>query len=89
MPQEAKPGRYGTQPLKEILREERITHAAAAEAIGTSTHLITQLSNGQTSASLQTAAKLARLVGRPIEELFSPSMLGVEPAKEKRKKRPI
>ena len=78
MPTEAKPGKWGSQPLKQILQDEGLTHAVAAEAVGCSTNQITMLVNGQTTPSLPLAGKIARLVGRPIEDLFSPSMLGVE-----------
>ena len=80
MAQRAKPGIYGDQPLRELLRERGLTHAEAAEAVGISTHMVTQLCAGSTRASLQTAAKLVRLLGAPIEEVFSPSMLYGEDA---------
>jgi putative transcriptional regulator len=88
MPTEARPGRYGRQPLKDMIGEAGLTNARTAEAVGVSTNQITMLSNGQTAPSLQLAGRLARLFGVHIEDLFSDSMLGAEePTKVRRGKR--
>jgi putative transcriptional regulator len=90
MPQiEAKPGKWGLQPLKTIIRATGTTNAKVAAAVGCSTNQITMLANGQTTPSLPLAGRIARHFGLHIEELFSPSMLGVEePKVARRSKKP-
>lgn len=87
MPPKAKPGPYGIQPAKSLLRAAGITHAQAAESLAVSTQWVTMLVNGQTRPSLTKAAQLARLLGAPIEACFTSAMLGVKPARKRPAKR--
>jgi len=75
MPTEAKPGKYGRQPFRQMIREAGLTNEKTALAIGMSTNLVTMASNGQTAVSLQVAGRLSLLFGVPIEELFTDEML--------------
>jgi DNA-binding XRE family transcriptional regulator len=86
MPQVAKPGIYGIQPVKKILSDRGITHLQAAQALGIPTHSITMICNGNTSPSLGRAAQLARFLDLHIEDLFSDQLLYGKEAKPRRKK---
>jgi len=70
-------GDYGVQPLKGMLSEKGVTQAEAAKAVGRTVGSLSQIVNGVARPTLPVAAQLARLVGRPIEELFTPKMLGL------------
>ncbi|HVB27595.1 MAG TPA: helix-turn-helix transcriptional regulator [Mycobacteriales bacterium] len=76
MPSRAEPGALGIQPLKQLLVEAGITHEQAAEALGVGANFISLVVNGRSRPSLQNAARLAKLVDRPIEEIFTAQMLG-------------
>lgn len=86
MPRKAAPGPYGVQPLKRLLREAGMTHEAAASDLGVSTQFVTTVVNGYSRPSLPNAAKLAQLVGRPIEECFNSRMLGLGKPRKNRPK---
>ena len=76
MPARAKPGPYGTQPIKQLLAEAGVTHEQAADLLEVSSHFVTMVCNGHSRPSVVNAARLAHLVARPIEECFTPSLLG-------------
>ncbi|MGH9090185.1 MAG: helix-turn-helix domain-containing protein [Acidimicrobiales bacterium] len=71
------PGRYGVQPLRAMLQAAGVTLEDAAPAVGVTPEFLSMVTNGRSRPSLPVAARLARLVGSPIEECFSASMLGL------------
>lgn len=64
-----------TEPLSNRLRELRterdLTQAALAEKVGVSRKTINTVENGVFIPSTVLALKLARALGRPVEEIFS------------------
>ena len=69
---------------KVLLADARVTHERAAQALGVTPTFISLVVNGRSRPSLQNAARLAKLVGRTIEECFTPQMLGL--AKQRRRR---
>jgi len=78
MPQAAQPGEFGTQPLKALLAQKRLTQRQAAEAVRLNVNTISMIVNGQTMPTLRVASQLADLVGKRIEDVFTDKMLGRE-----------
>jgi putative transcriptional regulator len=56
--------------LLDIRSERGLTQAALAEAVGVSRKTINTVENGVFIPSTVLALKLARALGRPVEELF-------------------
>jgi len=56
--------------LLDIRTERGLTQAALAEAVGVSRKTINTVENGIFIPSTLLALKLARALGRPVEELF-------------------
>ena len=56
--------------LHELRTERGLTQAALAEAIGVSRKTINTVENGVFVPSTLLALKLARALGRPVEEIF-------------------
>ena len=57
--------------LREIRAERDLTQAALAELVGVSRKTINTVENGIFIPSTLLALKLARALGRPVEDLFS------------------
>ncbi len=72
----AQPGKYGTQPIKHLMQEERVTQANAAWRAGVTTQTITMVLNGHARPSLPVAYALMRLFPHvKIDQLFTKEML--------------
>ena len=56
--------------LHEIRAERGLTQAALAELVGVSRKTINTVENGVFTPSTLLALKLARALGRPVEDLF-------------------
>jgi len=57
--------------LHELRAEQGLTQAALAELVGVSRKTINTVENGIFVPSTLLALKLARALGRPVEEIFS------------------
>jgi len=60
-----------TNRLKEIRGELGLTQAQLAEAVGVTRKTINTVENGVFVPSTLLALKIARALGRPVEDLFS------------------
>lgn len=56
--------------LHELRAERGLTQAALAEAVGVSRKTVNTVENGVFVPSTLLALKLARALGRPVEEIF-------------------
>ena len=57
--------------LREVRDEKRWTQADLAARVGVSRQTINSIETGRFEPSLGLALKLARLIGLPVEQLFS------------------
>jgi putative transcriptional regulator len=57
--------------LRDLRTERGLTQAALAEAVGVSRKTVNTVENGVFTPSVTLALKLARALGRPVEEVFS------------------
>ena len=57
--------------LRELRAERDLTQAALAEQVGVSRKTINTIENGVFIPSTLLALKLARALGRPVEEIFA------------------
>lgn len=57
--------------LRELRAERDLTQAALAEMVGVSRKTINTVENGVFVPSTTLALKIARVLGRPVEEIFS------------------
>jgi putative transcriptional regulator len=57
--------------LRELRAEHDLTQAALAEQVGVSRKTINTIENGVFIPSTLLALKLARALGRPVEDIFS------------------
>lgn len=60
----------GPNPVRECRKEKRVTQAELAEAVGVSRQTIIAVERGDYSPSVYLAIRIARTLGRSVEELF-------------------
>lgn len=70
--------RYGPQPAREALREERWSISAAARRIGVEDSHLRHAVNGRTVPSPFVRESLSVLLNKSVEDLFTPEALAAE-----------
>lgn len=58
-------------PIRERRKEHRITQAELAEQVGVSRQTIIAVEQGDYAPSVYLALRIARILGRTVEELFT------------------
>lgn len=67
--------KYGEQPVREVLADERWTLTSAAQQIGVTRDHLRKASLGVYRPSWKVRDELPKLVNRPLEELFTAEAL--------------
>lgn len=62
----------GPTPVREMRRSLKLTQAELAEQVGVSRQTIISVERGDYAPSVHLAIRIARALGRTVEELFAP-----------------
>lgn len=62
----------GSSPVRERRKQMRVTQAELAEQVGVSRQTIISVERGDYAPSVYLAIRIARVLGRAVEELFAP-----------------
>lgn len=74
----AKHTTYGSQPFKQVLRDQARAVMPTARMLGFDAAYAARVANGRTAPSRDFRERMCEFLGQPADELFTPQALAVE-----------